>query len=119
MSTPETTTQARRPARATLRTLVQQILGWVVAAGLVLPLALGIVQEELGDVIPPPAMGWIAAVVGVAVAISTVVARVMAIPTVEAFLRRHALVRALAADPPARVRLRDRDFTADPVDLED
>lgn len=102
MSTPETTTQARRPARATFRTLVQQVLGWVVAAGLVLPLALSIVQEELGDVIPPQAMGWIVAVVGVAVAVSTVVARLMAIPAVEAFLRRHALVRGLAADPDPR-----------------
>lgn len=117
--TPATTTQGRRPRQATVRTLFQQLVGWIVAAGLVLPLALAVVQEELGDVIPPHVMSWIVVIVGVAVAVSTTVARIMAIPAIETFLRRHALIRGLAADPPARTRWRDRDVTADPIDLED
>jgi len=112
MTTPDNTTQARRPGRATVRTLVQQLLGWIVAAGLVLPLVLSIVQEELGDVIPPHVMAWVAGFVAVAVAVSTAVARIMAVPAVEAFLRRHALVRGLAADPPPppQHRKTKRDF---------
>ena len=101
-TTPTNTTQARRPWRATLRTFAAQLIGWIVAAGLVLPLALTIVQEELGDVIPPSVMGWIVAGVGIAVAVSTMVTRFLAIPAVEAFLRRHQIVRGLAADPPPK-----------------
>lgn len=96
MSTP---TQVRRPWRATARTLFQQFLGYLLAAGVVLPLVLTIVQEELGDVIPPRAMGWIVVVVGIAVALSAIATRVMAIPQVEAFLRRHRLLSGLAAEP--------------------
>lgn len=104
MTTP---TQTRHPWRATVRTLVQQILGWVIAAGVVLPLVLVAAEEELGDVIPPSVMGWLAAVVGTAVAVSSFAAKVMAIPRVEALLSRHRLTSGLAAEPPgARTRRR-------------
>lgn len=94
-----TPTQVKRPTRASIRTAFQGVIGWVVAAGLVLPVVLSIAQEELGDVIPPEAMGYVAMVVGVAVAVSTFTARVMAIPAVEYFLARHGFTRGLAADP--------------------
>lgn len=98
MTTP---TQVQRPWRATLRTLAQQVVGWVIAAGLVLPLVLAIVQEELGDVIPPEVMAWVAGIVAVAVAISTAAAKIMALPQVDALLSRHRATAGLAADPDA------------------
>lgn len=84
-------TQVRYPARATVRTFVQNLLGWVVAAGVVLPIVLGIVQEELGQIIPPGAMRIVVLVVAVAVAVSVTAARIMAIPQVDAWLRRVGL----------------------------
>jgi len=99
MSTP---TQARRPWRATFRTFVAQATGWIVTAGLLLPLVLNIVDEELGDLIPPAAMGWLVLVVGVAVAIANAVTRILAIPAVDAWLGDHTATRVLAADPPPK-----------------
>lgn len=97
--TPAPPTQVARPWRTTLRTVVQNLLGIVIAAGLVLPLILAIVQEELGDIIPDRAMGWLVGAVAITVAISAAVTRIMAIPAVETFLRRHGFTRGLAADP--------------------
>lgn len=87
--TPGTPTQVAHPTRTTVRTIVQQLLGWVLAAGVVLPLILTIVQEELGHLIRDDVMGWLVAAVGVAVAISAAVTRIMAIPRVEEWLSRH------------------------------
>jgi len=69
----EPSTQTEHPWKATVRTVFQFLVG--LAA--ILPL----VADDLGGAAP-----WAAAVVGVAAAVT----RVMAIPAVEAFLERFA-----------------------------
>lgn len=84
-----TATQVRRPWRATVRTIFQ----FVLAAAVLLPF----VVEASG--LDPEIYPWLAALLGVAAAVT----RVMALPQVEAFLARFA--PWLAADPdggPAR-----------------
>lgn len=115
MTTPAPT-QTRHPRRATFRTFLQQLVGWVVAAGVVLPAALAIVQTDLGDVIPPAAMEWIVLVVGVAVAVSTAAAKIMAIPQVDAFLRRHQILSLAAAAPPLPRERREYEYPEFPGD---
>lgn len=76
-------TQVRRPWRATIRTAFQ----FVLAACLVLPF----VVEATG--LDPQVYPWLGAILAVAAAIT----RVMAVPQVEAFLRR--FLPFLAAAP--------------------
>jgi len=92
-------TQVRRPWRATARTAAQTALAVVPVLGLVVPEVVSIVLEEAGESMPSGVrvvlLGASAVIVGVAAA----TARVKAIPQVEWFLRRHRLVRGLAANP--------------------
>ncbi|WP_028474103.1 hypothetical protein [Nocardioides alkalitolerans] len=96
------TTQIRRPWRTTVRTAVQTALAVVPVLGLVVPEVVSIVLEEAGESMPAGVrvvlLGASAVIVGVAAA----AARIMAIPQVETFLRRHRLVRGLAANPEPR-----------------
>ena len=80
-----TTTQTRHPWRATVRTVLQAVVGLAAMA----PLIYGAIAQ--GD--PEAATGWVAT----ALAISAAITRVMALPQVEAFLR--AYLPWLAADP--------------------
>lgn len=75
-------TQTVHPWKATLRTAVAVIIG----VGVVAPTALGIFQDQLGGYIPPEVMAWIVWAVGLAVAVSLTVTRIMAIPQVNAWL---------------------------------
>ncbi|MFB9776348.1 hypothetical protein [Brevibacterium otitidis] len=83
--------QTEHPWRATARTLVQSILGALAALGLIFLLVPGAMDElagalgELGIVIPAV---WIA--------LPPVIARIMAIPGVEAALRKISLGAAPA-----------------------
>lgn len=83
-------TQVARPWRATVRTLVQ----FLIAAAVLLPF----VVEATG--LDPELYPWLAGLLGVAAAVT----RVMALPQVEAFLARFA--PWLAADPAASPRRR-------------
>lgn len=89
MTTPTTATQVRRPWRATARTAFQFLL----AAAVLLPF----IVEASG--LDPQVYPWLGGILAVAAAVT----RIMALPQVEAFLRRFA--PWLAADPddgPAR-----------------
>jgi hypothetical protein len=77
-------TQSAYPWKATLRT----VLAVVVALGIVGPLILGVITEQLGNYISPDVMGYIAWGVGLIVAISATVTRIMAIPQVNAWLTK-------------------------------
>ena len=84
---PTLATQSAHPWRATARTVVQTI----VALGVVLPIAAGVVNEHLGRYLPD---NWEAALLAVAAfvaAIAAVLTKVMAIPAVDAWLERIGL----------------------------
>lgn len=84
-------TQELEPGKTTLRTILQTVIGVVIAAGVVLPLVAVIVQEELGAWLPE---NWVAAVVTFAAAsaaVSAAITRIMAIPAVNDALRRVGL----------------------------
>lgn len=85
---PQTTQQAE-PGRATWRTVVQAILATIVTLGVVVPLVVAIIGEELGDVLPEGWYAWLLGAAGVIGAISGAVARIMAIPQVDEWLNRH------------------------------
>ena len=75
-------TQTAHPWKATLRTVIAVIVGISIVA----PVALGVIQDQLGGYIPPEVMGWLAWAVGLAVAISGAFTRIIAIPQVNAWL---------------------------------
>ncbi len=77
-------TQVQHPWRATTRT----ILAYIVAAGIVLPIAYGIFAEYLGEYIPIDWLAALAWLVGLVVAVSGAVTRIMAIPQVNDWLTR-------------------------------
>ena len=79
-------TQVRRPWRATVRTVVQALLG--------LALAWPLIVQALGL----PEWAW----VSVSLAVAAAITRVMALPAVERLLARH--VPWLAAEPPRPLR---------------
>lgn len=80
-------TQTAYPWKATLRT----VLGVILALGIVGPQLLAIVQEKLGGYIPPDVMTYIAWGVGLIVAISATFTRIIAIPTINAWLTKIGL----------------------------
>ena len=106
MATPSTTaTQVRRPWRATVRTVVQTAIPTVIVLGLVVPQVVDIVLEETGGTMPDGLRTVLLGASAVVVAAAGILTRVMAIPQVEAFLRRHRFLELVAAEPddgPAR-----------------
>ena len=109
-------TQVDRPWRATIRTALQVGIPTLVALGIAIPLVVQAILDEAtkaGVELP----GWFTgALVGLAAAVtlvSAILARVMAIPGVEEFLRRHRLVRGLAAAPPPPTEVPDSTITAE------
>ncbi|MDO5534374.1 MAG: hypothetical protein Q4F65_06965 [Propionibacteriaceae bacterium] len=83
----EAPTQVRYPWRAAIRTVLAHLL----AAAVVLPIAWGIVVDELqtaGIVLPEGVGSTVAWLLGVLVAVSGIVTRVMAIPQVSSALTR-------------------------------
>jgi hypothetical protein len=85
------TTQQAYPGRATARTVVATALGFVLTAGVIVPLVLQAMDDTLGDLIPPKTRGVIVAIGGAVVAVSAFLTRVMAIPKVDAWLHRLGL----------------------------
>lgn len=100
MSTP---TQVRFPLRAMLRTALAVIL----ALGIVVPLAVEIILDEWAKAAPVPegARAWMLGSSAAIVAVSSALTRVMAIPTVNAWLGRVGMSATPsttpAVDPPA------------------
>jgi len=83
--------QSAFPARATWRTVVQTVLSVVLTAGVVLPVAVAILGEELESVLPPSWLAWLVGAAASVAAIAAALTRIMAIPAVDAALRRFGL----------------------------
>ena len=77
-------TQVKYPWRAALRT----VLAYVVAAGIVEPVVWAIAQDTLGPYLSPQVITAVAWAVGLIVAVSAFVTRVIAIPQVNAWLTK-------------------------------
>lgn len=106
--------QTEHPGRATLRTLIQSaILAFPIL--LALPEILTIIDEELGAYLPDAARGWLALIAALITAGAAALARIMAIPAVEAALRRLGL-GAAPTDDPERLRARLHELAASEVD---
>lgn len=86
-----TTTQQQHPIRAAWRTAVQTGLSVFLTLGVVLPVVAAIVSEELGAVLPEAWLAWFVGAAGVAASVSAALARIMAIPGVDAALKRFGL----------------------------
>lgn len=96
-------TQVRRPWRSMFRTAVQVAIPTILSLGIVVPEIVKIVMEEAGESMPAGVRLVLLGVSGAIVAIAAALSRIMAIPQVEAFLRRYKLLKGLAAapEPPA------------------
>lgn len=84
-------TQQAYPRRAAVRTAAQNIVSAILALGVVLPLAVQIVGDELGDWIPGPVLVWLVGAAAFMAALAAALARIMAIPQVDAWLQRWGL----------------------------
>ncbi|PZR55212.1 hypothetical protein DNL40_02250 [Xylanimonas oleitrophica] len=103
-ATPVTTQQAH-PQRATWRTVVQGILSTVIVLGVVAPAVAAILGEELGHLLGEHAVATITAVGAGIAAVGGALARIMAIPAVDAWLQR----LHLSSDPQIHLVRRDPD----------
>jgi hypothetical protein len=92
-------TQTKYPWRATIRTWIQAFVGIVLTLQLILPAIVDAVNGTEG--VPASVRGWTAAVSGGIAVICALVARVMAIPQVEAWLQNGGAVRSSIAAKPA------------------
>lgn len=92
--TPVTTQQAY-PKRAAWRTVVQNIISAVFVLGVALPVVATIVGEQLGQFIPDNVVGVLVGAGALMAAVSGALARIMAIPVVDKWLRR----LGLSSDP--------------------
>lgn len=85
------TTQTDYPWKATLRTLVQVgIPAFVTLVG-ILPLIIQIILDEIGEQMPDGLRLWLVGAATLLTAVATALARIMAIPAVNAFLTRWGL----------------------------
>jgi len=91
-------TQVKYPWRAALRTTLAVVAG----AGIVVPIAWSVAQDTLAGYLSPQVITAAAWTVGLIVAVSTFVTRIMAIPQVNGWLTRIG-VGATPAYKPKRV----------------
>lgn len=89
-------TQTQYPWRAALRTA----LAYIVAAGIVVPMVWAIAQDTLGPYLSPEVITAAAWAVGLIVAVSAFVTRVIAIPKVNAWLTKLGVGATPAPDAP-------------------
>lgn len=82
-----TTTQQQHPWRAVARTVLAVLIG----VGLVVPLVVTIVLEQFDVYLPPAAKAWLLGASAFTVALSGAVTRIIAIPRVDAWLKRIGL----------------------------
>lgn len=96
---PAATTQARFSLRAVVRTVVQVVIPGVIVLGVLVPQAIDVVLEGYGESLPPAARAWLLGAGALVAATAGVIARLMALPAVEAFLRSTRFLSWLAAAP--------------------
>lgn len=86
-----TSTQQTHPGRASWRTAAQTVISVVLVLGVVAPLVAAILHDELGGYLPDAWLAWVVGAAAVLAAVSAALARVMAIPAVDAWLRHIGL----------------------------
>lgn len=94
MTEPNTTiisSQSAFPARATWRTVVQNVISVILTLGVVLPVAVNIAGEQLAAYLPENWLAWAVGGAAFVAAFAAALARIMAIPAVDAALRRFGL----------------------------
>ena len=103
-------TQVKYPWRAVLRT----VLAYIVGAGIVVPAAWVIAQDTLSGYLSPEVVTATAWTVGLIVAVSAFVTRVIAIPQVNAWLTKLGVgaTPAQAAPKPDKVDAEDDEAPA-------
>lgn len=97
-----TSTQQAYPARASWRTAVQNALSVILVLGIIAPIVAAILRDELGEYLPDAWLAWVVAAGAVLAAVAAALARIMAIPAVDAWLRHLGLSSApVVAEPDA------------------
>ena len=86
-----TSTQQAHPVRASWRTAAQTVLSVIVVLGVVAPIVAGILSDELGAHLPASWLAWVVGAAAVLAAVSAALARIMAVPAVDAWLRHLGL----------------------------
>ncbi len=86
-----TSTQQAHPVRASWRTAAQTVISVVLVLGVVAPLVAAILHDELGEYLPDAWLAWVVAAGAVLAAVAAALARIMAIPAVDAWLRHLGL----------------------------
>ncbi|MFJ2518639.1 hypothetical protein ACIOWF_06675 [Cellulosimicrobium cellulans] len=86
-----TSTQQAHPVRASWRTAAQAVVSVVLVLGLVAPLVAAILSDELDGYLPDRWLAWVVGAAAVLAAVSAALARIMAIPAVDAWLRHLGL----------------------------
>lgn len=101
---PTLPTQSAHPGRASWRTVVQNVIAAVITLGVVLPIAVEIVGDDLGAYLPPEVTGWLIAGAAFVAALAGALARVMAIPAVDQWLTHIGLSSRPKSDASATIR---------------
>ena len=99
MVTQTAPTQVRFSARSVVRTVLQTIVPAVLALGVVVPEVVQIVLEQSGEAMPDGLRASLLAVSAGIAAVAGALAKIMALPKVEALLRSSVFTRWLAAEP--------------------
>lgn len=97
--TPAAPTQVRFSARSVVRTVLQVIVPTILALGVVVPQIIEIILKEAGEAMPDGLRVYLLAISAGIAAMSAALAKIMALPRVEAFLRSQKVLRWLAAEP--------------------
>lgn len=88
--TPEPlSTQERNPASAVIRTILQVGVPAFLSLGVVLPEILAVIEENMPGVLPEGLRLWLLGAAGILTGASAAIARIMAIPAVNDFLREY------------------------------
>lgn len=78
---------------------MQTVIPAIITLGVVVPLIVDAVVDQTGEILSPEVRAALVAIGGAVAALAALVSRIMAIPAVEAFLRKHAASQWLAAEP--------------------
>lgn len=92
-------TQVRFATRSVVRTILQTIVPAALALGVIVPEIVQIILDAAGETMPPELRVGLLGVAAAVAATSGALARIMAIPKVEAFLRSRTFTRWMAAEP--------------------
>lgn len=83
---PSEPTQVRFPIKAILRTIVQVGIPTLLTLCVIIPLIVQAILDNFGEVLPPQFTAWMLGVSAFVTALAATIARVMAIPAVNAWL---------------------------------